>query len=317
MQIALTFDIEVWCRSWATLDRDFPDSFDRYIFGRSRRGQFALPRLLETLDRDGLHGIFFVEPLFAGRFGVEPLATIVGLIRAAGQEVQLHLHPEWTDEARTPWLPDAPKQKRQHLAYYSLEEQARLIEVAAALLEQAGAPRPTAFRAGSFAANADTYPALQRNGVLIDSSVNMTLPQSIPDMRRDADHFHPFTCSGISVYPMSVFRDGLGRLRHAQIGACSFAELSEAIECAAQLGWRQFVLLAHNFELLKSGSNEPDGIVCRRFERLARFLRDHAEHFPTSSLPPLQATSDRPPLPHVGVLGTGRRHLEQLIRRIG
>ncbi|WP_341647565.1 hypothetical protein [Thauera humireducens] len=106
MNVLLTFDIEVWCNSWATLEQDFPTSFERYVFGRSEAGDFALPKTLDILDRHGLKGVFFVEPLFAARFGLESLATIVGLIQQAGQEVQLHLHPEWTDEARMPLLPN-------------------------------------------------------------------------------------------------------------------------------------------------------------------------------------------------------------------
>jgi protein-tyrosine phosphatase len=72
----------------------------RALYGRSPAGDYALPKTLEILDRNGLKGVFFVEPLFAARFGVEHLATIVDLIRAGGHDVQLHLHPEWSDELR-------------------------------------------------------------------------------------------------------------------------------------------------------------------------------------------------------------------------
>jgi hypothetical protein len=54
------------------------------MYGRSPAGDYALPKTLEILDRNGLKGVFFVEPLFAARFGVEHLATIVDLIRAGG-----------------------------------------------------------------------------------------------------------------------------------------------------------------------------------------------------------------------------------------
>src|SRR5690606_35024787 len=114
MKVLLSVDVELWCNSWQTLDDDFPTAFDRYTFGRSEHGDYALPKTLELLNRYGLNAVFFVEPLFAARFGVEYLAVMVDLIRGAGQEVQLHLHPEWTDEALKPLLPDIPG-KRQHL----------------------------------------------------------------------------------------------------------------------------------------------------------------------------------------------------------
>ena len=65
MNVLLTFDVEIWCNSWHTLDTDFPASFERYVFGRSGRGEYALPKTLEILDEHGLQGVFFVEPLFA------------------------------------------------------------------------------------------------------------------------------------------------------------------------------------------------------------------------------------------------------------
>jgi peptidoglycan/xylan/chitin deacetylase (PgdA/CDA1 family) len=43
----------------------------RALYGRSPAGDYALPKTLEILDRNGLKGVFFVEPLFAARFGVD------------------------------------------------------------------------------------------------------------------------------------------------------------------------------------------------------------------------------------------------------
>ena len=77
MNVLLTFDVEVWCDGWSDLDRNFKHLFPRYVYGRSRRGAFALPKTLEILDAHGLRATFFVEPLFAYRFGIEPLAEIV------------------------------------------------------------------------------------------------------------------------------------------------------------------------------------------------------------------------------------------------
>ena len=158
MEVLLTFDVEVWCNGWESIEADFPDSFERYVFGHSRRDGYALPRTLDTLARHGLKGIFFAEPLFAARFGVEHLATIVRFIEDAGQEVQLHLHPEWTDEARPALLPGTTG-KRQHLTSYSLAEQQTLIAHGLRLLREAGCKPPVAFRAGSFACNPDTFAA--------------------------------------------------------------------------------------------------------------------------------------------------------------
>lgn len=319
MRVLLTFDVEVWCNSWATLEQDFPSSFDRYVYGRSTKGDFALPKTLEVLDRHGLKGVFFVEPLFAARFGIEPLATIVELIRDAGQEVQLHLHPEWTDEARDPLLPNVTH-KRQHLSYYSGEEQRALIAHGIRLLAEAGAPAPVAFRSGSFACNADTFSAVAANGLRFDSSVNTALAVSTPASSLDpaAGHCEPFDFNGLGVYPMTLLRDGFGRLRHAQIGACGASELIEALDGACESGWPAFVLLSHNFELMIPDKLAPDPIVVKRFERLCRHLGDHEASMPTAGfaqLPPLPAPRGLP-LPAVGRLPTALRYFEQALRRL-
>ena len=58
MNIYLTFDIEVWCDGWDALDERFPVAFDRYVYGRSAAGDYALPKTLEIMDRHGIKGVF-------------------------------------------------------------------------------------------------------------------------------------------------------------------------------------------------------------------------------------------------------------------
>lgn len=318
MRVFLTFDVEVWCNSWQTLDADFAASFERYVYGRSSAGQYALPRTLEVLDKHGLKGVFFVEPLFAARFGIEALAEIVNLIKHAGQEIQLHLHPEWTDEALTPLLPDVTH-KRQHLTYYSGTEQQRLVQHGLRLLAEAGADRPNAFRAGSFSCNAETFNAVIANGLAFDSSIDSTMATSQPGsvQAAHAGPSEPFVHDTLGIYPMSVFRDGFGRLRHAQIGACSVSELTQAMTRAKNSGWQDFVILSHNFEMMVPNSSKPDTITAKRFDSLCGFLSENAGEFETRgfhhlSAPPAPRSL---PMPQVGAAATSRRYLEQIMRR--
>ncbi|HQE39708.1 MAG TPA: hypothetical protein PLC55_10460 [Zoogloea sp.] len=318
MNVYLSFDIEVWCGGWNDLDGKFPASFERYVYGRSPKGDYALPKTLEILARNGLKGVFFVEPLFAARFGVDALAVIVDLIRAGGHDIQLHLHPEWADELRP--LPFAgANRKRQHLAFYTLDEQIALIRLGLDLMAQVGCDEITAFRAGSFASNADTYRALRTCGIGIDSSLNEVCADSAPDLRGTLDFTRPQAFEGVNILPMTVFRDGTGRLRPAQLGACSFAELRQALESAYQAKTEHFVILSHNFEMLRQGSSVPDGIVVRRFERLCRFLAARRDQFAVTSmrmLPTSEPDAAVLSLPVAGLPATLWRHGEQLARRI-
>ncbi|CAI08548.1 polysaccharide deacetylase family protein [Aromatoleum aromaticum] len=318
MNVFLTFDIEIWCNSWQALDERFPAAFDRYVYGRSRAGEYALPKTLEILNRHSLRGVFFVEPLFAARFGVEHLARVTGLIRDAGQEVQMHLHPEWTDEIRPYIFPDKPF-KRQHLIHYSREEQTALLRRGLALLAEAGSDRVTAFRAGSFAANADTLAAVEACGLRVDSSLNMCYAVSGADLRAEGDFYFPRQRGALQLLPMTVFRDGWGRKRHAQVGACSAREFEQAIEGSARCGHPSFTVLSHNFEMLRTGATTPDGIVAARFERLCRYLGEHRHVFPTRGLalsPDLAITPPDATLVQVGRLATLNRYAGQAARRL-
>ncbi len=317
MKVHLTFDIEVWCNDWKRLDERFPAAFERYVFGRSPCGDYALPKTLEMLDRHGLSAVFFVEPLFAARFGLEHLATIVALIRDAGQDVQLHLHPEWVDELPEPPIEDH-RTKRQHLCFYTPDEQRALIGFGARLLERAGAPRPSAFRAGSFACNRATFAALRDNDILIDSSLNECQDVSGADLRAERAHAVTGLIEGVHSVPVSVFVDGLGRRRSAQVNGSGYSELVGAMDAAERAGDAEFVIVSHNFEMLKPGSSEPDPVVVRRFESLCGHLSEHRNRLPTCRfLPPVDPAATCKPRARTRVsLGaTAARHVQQLWRR--
>jgi hypothetical protein len=322
MNVYLTFDIEIWCNGWNDLDRAFPSAFERYIYGHSREDGYALPKTLEILCRHGLQGVFFVETLFAARFGLDPLRRIVSLIRNADQEVQLHLHPEWTNESRQPLIENC-QHKRQHLCQYTREEQTLLIGHGRRMLQEAGSGPVTAFRAGSYAANRDTFAALASNQIWVDSSLNRCGSVSGIDLRKHETPFQaPFRVEGVSTLPVTVFLDGFGRDRPAQVGACGSAELQQALHSARANGCMHFVIVSHNFEMLRSGSTKPDMIVARRFEQLCAFLEAHRAQFQVRGLS--EPVSVDEPCPkgnrsdaaRAGWLSTSQRHFEQLRRRM-
>jgi hypothetical protein len=316
LKVFLTVDVEVWCGGWDALERNFPEAFRRYIYGPTRSGNFALPYLLELVTSHGLQGVFFVEPLFAARFGAAPLAEVVGLIQDMRQEVQLHLHTEWADEARQRLLPHV-RDKRQHLRHFARADQVTLLRAGKALLEQAGAPAPTAFRAGSFGFNLDTLSALREVGIRCDSSYNATLMGMDSGLMPGTVVCEPLCHDGLHEYPMTVYRDRPGHLRHAQIGACSFRELEGLLWQALEQRRRAFVILSHNFETLNRRKDAPDGVAVGRHRALCRFLDRNRDAFQTCGfrdLVPASAASQPAPLCSP-LWKTGLRVAEQVYRR--
>ena len=322
MRVHLTFDVEVWCGGWDQLDASFPAAFERYVWGRSRSGDFALPRNLEILQRHQLKAVFFVEPLFSFRFGHAHLCTIVDLIRSSEQSVQLHLHPEWVDEIRPP-LVSRCERKRQHLVDYTQSEQAALLNEGRAALERASGSPVTAFRSGGYAANRSTYEALAEAGIHIDSSLNATYDRTNGTLGPHVTLRQPCRVGSVDVHPVTIFSDALDRPRHMQVGACSFAEMRDVLDRSHAAGIEEVVIVSHNFELLKPGGCQPDRVVERRFDRLCGYLASNPERFQVGPFPnaapncPFDETTRRPgDNIKVGVLGTAVRFLEQAIRRI-
>src|SRR5690606_18433618 len=145
-------------------------------------------------------------------------------------------------------------------------------------LEEAGAPRPTAFRAGSFAFNSDTLIALAKNGIPIDTSYNASTLGPSSGVCPGELLNHARQLGPVLELPMTVYMDGRG-LRHTQLTACSWAELEALLWQAAEHDMGQFVLLSHNFELLTPNLRRVDPVVMRRLRRLAAFLDRNRDRF--------------------------------------
>ena len=184
------------------------------------------------------------------------------------------------------------------------------------LLRQAGCDYINAFRAGTFGANDQTLAAVENNKIAIDSSYNYCMEQC--EITGFNDIQQPIRHDGIIEAPMSTFTDGLQHRRHAQLTACSYAELKASLNQAHNQQWNTYVLLSHSSELLKPKSNKYDQVVVRRFEKLCAYLANNTHQFITSSFADLQI--DNVPLHptqlKVGLVPTMQRYVEQSLRKI-
>lgn len=322
LKVLLTFDTEIWTGSWDRLDERFPDAFRRYVYGDTPQGQYALPMTLKVLQDHGLRGVFFVEPLFSARFGIGPLQEIVGLIQEARQDVQMHLHAEWADEAREPVLPAPAGRKRQHMSYYSLDEQVSLIRWASDRLVAAGAQAPAVFRAGSLHFNMDTLRALLKAGIRHDSSYSHCCngPQSglLEHYPAGCIPIAPRVVAGVTEHPITVFHDRPGHLRPLQVTACSLKEFIAVLDRSAERRHPYVNILSHNFELLDRRNFSVDRIVVRRFLGLCEYLRRHDDRFETVTFSELSQSAVAPQHSPVGGSPSGylERLLQQALRRV-
>jgi peptidoglycan/xylan/chitin deacetylase (PgdA/CDA1 family) len=280
----------------------------RDVYGQIDGHAVGLEYQLDTLSKHGLKASFMVESLFAAvpEVGEQPLRDIVRAIISGGHDVQLHPHPEWIQH-----VPDLNVPHRSHLlSSYSLEEQMAIVRYASLRLEQAGAPRPVAFRAGGFAANAETLLALENCGLRYDSSYNRSYLGDKCRLPPPKFVGHVTEYNGVQEFPVAVFQDFMGHFRPAQICACSGHEMIHALISAEAAGWDFFVIVSHSFEMLARRRHPSKPAVIRwdvveRFERLCEFLGANAERFPTVRFADLDKFSSLPlpDAPEVSIKG--------------
>jgi len=272
-RVLLTVDTElVWRHHAAGLG--WEENFARSY----RAAGVGIPYQLKLLAEHGLKACFFVDPMPGIAFGLEPVRRLVEPILAAGQEVQLHLHPFWAH------LEQAEREgATRELAGYAYGEQLALIGRARDLLVAAGAPQPIAFRAGSYAANADTIRALAVLGLRYDSSHNGSHhpePSAVPlDPRQTAP---VEVAPGLIEIPVGQIVEREGRLRHLQLCALSFAEMRSALDHAVRNAHPILTIVSHSFELATRNGLTVNEVVRQRFVSLCRYLARRRDTLPTA-----------------------------------
>lgn len=286
--------------------------FDRSITCKTPMGDVGIVHQMAVMDAHQIKGVFFVDPMPALIWGVHAIADVVEPILERGHEVQLHLHPEWLEIAG-----DAnPLRGRTGRAMHDFteQEQVELIEIAREYLVQAGAPAPTAFRAGNYAADDATLRALLRCGIRYDSSHVPGLPSSDCRIslgqkdRRVVEHH-----GTIEVPTGSI--NALRGQRHAQVTAVSNWEMRAALRHAVAQGIPMLNLVSHSFELMSRDRKLANPFLVRRFTQLCRDIAriDGAHSATFRSRPPRLGEETGAAGMPVSEVRTGLRIAEQAL----
>lgn len=268
----------------------------------------GLTRQLASFARHALKAICFVDPMPALTFGLDPVRRIVDQVLAAGQEVQLHIHPNWT---RAVAGDGGAAYADFELNQYDAAAQRDLIAGARDLLVAAGAPDPIAFRAGSFAADDATLAALAALGIAYDSSHNGAEPGGMALPRA---HIAPCERLGITEVPVTVIEDRVGHYRPFQLCAMSIAEMRAALDHAVASDHGAVTIVSHSFELATRAGTAPNHVHLNRFDALCALLDERRDDLPTvhfADRPALRTGRDDRPL-GPSLLRTGWRQAEQL-----
>ena len=258
MNVYLTVDVE-----------SYTGDFEREVFADGRGLEF----IVEACRRHDAKATFFVEALGATQWGKEPLRQICDMLKAAGQDTQLHLHPS---VARIDQFED-------HDDVLSLRDRATqemLLRVGLESLRECAGNPVTAFRAGDLAANLDTLAAMQAVGLSI--SANRDLDQKCSIRTQLNDHFPAKNelsqRDGITDVPVSALKSPLpfldGRYRHFEISAMGINEMCSGLKAMSRQGYQCAGILTHPGEFFRYHGDRCESIAKNRFrlESLLRFV---------------------------------------------
>lgn len=252
---------------------------------------------LATLSRYGLKATFFIDPMHALVFGADALAPMVAAVLGAGQEVQLPIHPNWVGARAGD---GGAAHGRFELIDHDPAAQRALLAQAIDLLVAAGAPRPIAFRAGSYSANDDTLAALASLGIAYDSSHNGAHHPWPSAIDLPPAQIAPVARHGVIEVPVTVIEERPGRYRNVQICALSAGETRAALDHAIAQRHAAFTVVGHSFELANRAGTARNRVHVARFTALCRMLAARRATAPTvhfADRPLLALGRDDRPLP--------------------
>ena len=259
---------------------------ERGIWGRYSGRELGVPLIVDILRTGGLAGTFFVEP-FNEELGY-PGGTeeVCRYLIDAGQDVQLHIHPNRAqyalcrrgeDYTYTDTLADLPP-----------AEQVALIAEGSRRLERATGRAPTAFRAGNMGASEAVLPQLAQAGIGIDSSYTFAFAGGQCGFS-DRQPFNGSRWYGkVLELALSGFYQarvpGLRPAKVLDVMGLSAGECCQAIRSICNSG-AEAVLILHSFSLFKVRNRQYDGgrpnrVVIGRFRRLCRWLACHSNDYP-------------------------------------
>jgi hypothetical protein len=318
MYVYYTVDTEFWPANCAKPDyARIEQDVQRDVFGLTRDQEYGIRYQMDTLEAEGLKGVFFIEALHALKLGTAFLRKIVDTVQSRGHEAALHIHPEWLG-----WLDEPPLKERtsQFLSDFSAGAQQWIITQGVRLMREAGVNSVVSFRGGNFGGDSNTLRALATEGVSFDSTYNVVSPQC--RIQGKALFTCPQRFEGLIEVPTTFIEDYPGHYRPMQIRAASLGEMCMALEKAHERGFSSFVLVSHSFELLHrhQGSVKLDSIVRRRFEGLIKYLgRNRHKYQVTTFAETVQErlfgqVMDESPVKG-SVWQTSERMLEQFLRR--
>lgn len=287
-EICITVDTEFTVNgAFHDPDRCAPIGEDSVTCRAGGREQ-GLGFMLETFAAHGIAATFFVEALNTVHFGDAPMGRVVERLLAAGQDVQLHLHPCWLTFDRADWRSRLDVEPpNDDCSGRSRDEVGALIARGLSALRRWGVAAPAALRTGNLQTDRTVYAAMAEAGLSLASNVGLGL--SVPDdpaLRLACGRHRIGAVLEVPVTTYTQLRLGGQRWRRLlTTTASSFAETRALLRRARAAGLSPVVLLTHASEFAKGegAARRANRVNQRRLALLCRFIAAHPDEFVPAS----------------------------------
>jgi len=127
--------------------------FENSVFAEISGKDYGVGLISDTLQKAGFRGSFFVDTCAEDLFGEEIVLKTARLLSQKNQDVQIHAHPQ-----------------KGEFCQISDNGKRRIIDRGCNLIFKATGKLPTAFRAGSYMMDEESFPLLKEYDIIADCS---------------------------------------------------------------------------------------------------------------------------------------------------
>ena len=209
------------------------------VYGFVDGKEESLGFLLETFDRYNISASFFVECANYFYFGDGPMQGVINQLKAARQDIQLHIHPIWLNFNKEPEFGIFPRQD--DCSGRDFDELKNAFSACIAIFKRWVGHKPLAIRTGSLRADENVYRVMYELGILLSSNIALGVFQPKEALLCHDSGRH--LIHGVMEIPVFTYQDsnfaGRTHKKSLQITSCSWPEMKHLLWKARKIGNRE------------------------------------------------------------------------------
>jgi peptidoglycan/xylan/chitin deacetylase (PgdA/CDA1 family) len=290
LKVCITVDTELSIAGAFSISRRYLPVDKQVVYCNVNGRSEGLGFILKTFKETGVKGTFFVEALNRAYFGDGPMEGVVNDILAAGQDVQLHIHPVWNQVfSFSDWKNKLDEiNPNDSVLTRSQDQLESLFGEGASILERWCGYRPLALRTGNLHVSKNVYKAMFGVGMFVASNIGRGIYEPV-DSALSLSHGCRII-DGVYEYPVTSYvglhLPGIKEVKSLTITGSSFSEAKYILELAYKKGIGSVVLLTHTFEFIRGhdfqfNNGKRNMLTQGRLQKLCEYISNNSDRFET------------------------------------